>query len=109
DNVDGQGARVLASGVRDYPAEDLNPRPVSGSTRVLEASTPMHPHPARGRVDGCLIGQPGLADPRFSAETQYLAASGERRTHRGVDLAQLVLSAYEWMRGFVRARTAPGQ
>jgi hypothetical protein len=38
-------------------------------------------------VDGCLIGQPGLADPWFAAETQYLPVSGERRAYRGVDLA----------------------
>jgi hypothetical protein len=55
----------------------------------------MHPHAARGRVDGCLISQPGLADPWLAAETQYLAAPGERRADRGTDFAKFVLSAYE--------------
>ena len=44
---------------------------------------------------GCLIGQPRLADTWFAAETQYLAAPGERRANRGTDFAKFVLSAYE--------------
>ena len=104
-----QGARALASAVRDHPAEDLNPRPVSRRAAVLEASTPIHAHPAGGCVRSRLIGQSCFTDPWFTGETQYFAAPSERRVHRRTDLTELVLPTNEWIGGFIGLRAAPGK